>query len=61
MHENITVEQLQQLRSDGMNDIANEIERLQICERRLLATVRWIEKTHPGDFKSGFWETIDAA
>ena len=61
MHETITVEQLQQLRNDGKDDIADEIERLQTCERRLLAVAKWIERTHPGDFKSGLWETINAA
>lgn len=59
--ENITAETLQAIRDDGIWDIADEIERLQTCERRLLALSAWIERTHPGDFKSGLWDTIDAA
>ena len=60
MHKNITAEQLQQLRNDGMDGVADEIERLQICERRLLVLARWVERYHPGDFKIGLWDEINA-
>ena len=59
MNEPITAENLQQLRSAGMFHIADEIERLQTCERKLSAMARWIERAHPSDFRSGLWEALE--
>ena len=61
MHEEITSETLQQLRNDGNDVLADEIERLMVCSRRLSAIGRWLEDNQPDVFKRGLWDAINAA
>lgn len=61
MHESITELELQRLRDTSQGWIADEIVRLQKCERRLLAVGEWIQQKHPEDFRDGLWEKINAA
>ena len=61
MDDPITPEVLQKLRDDGRDEVADEIERLQSCSRRLMATVGWMEKNQPDVFTRGLWDAINAA
>lgn len=40
---------------------AAEIERLQLCERRLAAVTRWLEMNQPDVFRRGLWDAVNEA
>lgn len=57
----LTEKLLQQMRNDGMDEAVDEVTRLIMCEKRLLAITEWLDFNQPDVFARGIWDAINNA